>query len=351
MVVFYQLSNMLHRQKRPESTVDDPTSPSIMACRQESGQQDTMASPKPVSQLTHRFSWPSKYLSATLPGSQKASKPAAASSSASHPPSPVTRPPKPASNTCKLPASVRRRHTIPDPDPVPKTPTKNTDIALPTIIHRSTPASSPFSFSSANRSPRSPSSSRPAKPILKNTPSTSHHVQGNNRHTARSDTAANTSRNTLLTLSDIAIPEHVSVRKERDSSHIRRHSVPSTTVLPLPVVVLGGLEGEGIQKPACDDGDGVGSVESEIEKGDNGSGPSTKEPKKAVRFDRVDVHPFIVERERERSQEAMLVEEFHVGRRRGGRGARGRESAGEIYDELELDIEEFVVHLPDVIEG
>ncbi|KAK2805606.1 hypothetical protein FQN50_006121 [Emmonsiellopsis sp. PD_5] len=322
-----------------------------MACRQESSQQDTTASPKPASQITQRFSWPSKYLSATLPGHQKTSKPAAASPSASHPPSPVTRPPKPTNNTCKLPASVRRRHTIPDPDPVPKTPTKNTDIALPTIIHRSTPASSPFSFSPTNRSLRSRSSSSPTKPILKNPPSSSHHVQGNNRHTAQSDTAANTSRNVLLTLSDIAIPEHVSVRKERDSSHIRRHSVPSTTVLPLPVVVLGGLEEEGIQRPTCDGGDEVGSVEGEIETGDNTSGSSSKDPKKAVRFDRVDVHPFIVERERERSQEARLVEEFHVGRPRSGSGVRGGESVGEIYDELELDIEEFVVHLPDVIEG
>ncbi|PGH12660.1 hypothetical protein AJ79_04160 [Helicocarpus griseus UAMH5409] len=369
-MVIFRLPSILHRKRRAETT----GGASVLTDRDDAQQSSQPISRSLLSADTPKPSWASRYLSSAFSGQTRT-----ANVTAGLPPSPSTATATATAtakivyntsrdnNIYRLPSSVKRQL----PEAPIRTPTRNTDTPLPTIIHPSTPLpSSPSPLCSSSPSspnlkqnPHSGANAAPPKPILK-APETGDgkvSTQPNQRHTAESDTAANTSRNALLTLNEIPVPERISSRQST-SMHLRRNSIPYTTSghvsgdaglgnNDLITQVPSGnqkskfhedLEGKMKAKETGQhDGDGGGAEQSSGEA--NGEGyPMRSKKRKAVRFDHVDIHTYEVERDGE-SALSFLSKPF-------GGDASGKQGEDLDGDGI-LDLTEYVVDIPDVIEG
>ncbi|EEH41920.1 hypothetical protein PAAG_03841 [Paracoccidioides lutzii Pb01] len=367
MVVF-RLPNILCRNKRPQTTATVSTPPAQMpdgdSLLQGSHQDKSPCPPHPNDQ---KQSWTFRYLSSALSGSVGWTVPAIDLSISSML---IAKPANDTSNNvCRLPPSVKRQLF----DSTIKTPTRNTDIPLPTIIHPNTPLSpsssslSSFSTSPTRTKPCSTRSTRrptQLKPILKT--AISENLPHTNRHTSQSDTQANTSRNVFLTLNDVSNldetvpPRHFST-SQSPSTHMSRHSLSFTSSRSLVSLddpdqitettvehPFGNQEAKvekaqrGVmdKKRASSCGGGPGeSVGMGREIGASGASDSCTTNRKAkkmkqkmVRFDHVDVHPYEVERSGE-SCLSFYNEQFVVPKL-----------------DLDLDLKEYVVDIPDIIE-
>ncbi|EEH18314.1 hypothetical protein PABG_00877 [Paracoccidioides brasiliensis Pb03] len=369
MVVF-RLPNILRRNKRPQTTATVSTSPAQMPDGDsplQGSHQDK--SPYPPHPNDQKQSWTFRYLSSALSGSVGWTVPAIDLSISSMP---IAKPANDTGNNiCRLPPSVKRQLF----DSTIKTPTRNTDIPLPTIIH----PNSPLSPSSSSLSSTSPTRTKPystrstcsthsptqVKPILKT--AISENLPHNNRHTSQSDTQANTSRNVFLTLNDVSNldetvpPPRRFSTSQSPSTHMSRHSlsftslrslvslddpdqITETTVEPpfdkQEAKVEKAQRGVMDKKRASSCGGGPGeSVGMGTEIGARGASDSCainrkakKMKQKMVRFDHVDVHPYEVERSGE-SCLSFYNEQFVV----------------PVLD-LDLDLKEYVVDIPDIIE-
>ncbi|OAX78625.1 hypothetical protein ACJ72_07066, partial [Emergomyces africanus] len=159
-------------------------------------------------------SWPSRYFPSSLTSRYAASKPSIPSSSSTIFRARGSKMDKTNSrrannsnnndnNISRPPVSVKRKLS----DSTTRTPTRNTDTPIPTIIHPDTSLnpsslSSPSHFSPTRARPHSARRHSQRKSILK--VSTAAEAGGNDelygRHTSQSDTRDNTSRNAILTL-------------------------------------------------------------------------------------------------------------------------------------------------------
>ncbi|PGH29864.1 hypothetical protein GX50_07383 [[Emmonsia] crescens] len=410
-MVGFHLPDILQRKTRRQTIENSSPQVEMTDCdspQQGSQQDDSHNSPSPNAQ---KSSWSSRYFPSTFASRYGATKPAIPSSSitsrAAASPSKDVRNKSSSNNSnniSRLPPSVKRNPS----DSTSRTPTRNTDTPIPTIIHPSTPLHpSPSSFpppppspsrSSPTRTkPRSTRHSTPRKSILKVPTATAaandnemrQQVERYHRHTSQSDTRDNTSRNALLTLSytssqDDACPG--ARPGQSPSTQQRRSSLPSMTP-STPLLALG--DGNIIHPPLGNretkraepdgydresgNGDGEGkskrigteeeeeNTQAQAQAGVSRRSSSHRSKRqrqknreknmKMVRFDHIDVHPYEVER----SEESRFR---FFGRRGEGRaegrgneyGSVGNRGAGVELD-FDLDLREYVMDIPDVIEG
>ncbi|KKZ60426.1 hypothetical protein EMCG_00712 [[Emmonsia] crescens] len=406
-MVGFHLPDILQRKTRPHTIGNSSPQVEMTGCdspQQGSQQDDSHNSPSPNAQ---KSSWSSRYFPSALASRYGATRPAIPSSSitarAAASPSKGVRNKSSSNNSnniSRLPPSVKRNPS----DSTSRTPTRNTDTPIPTIIHPSTPlhpSSSSFpppppspSRSSPTRTkPRSTRHSTPRKSILKVPTATAaandnemrQQVERYHCHTSQSDTRDNTSRNALLTLSYTSSQDDACPRARPGQSPFtqqRRSSLPSTTP-STPLLALG--DGNIIHPPLSnretklaepygydrESGNGGGEGKSkrigkEEEKAQAQASVSSRSSchrskrhkqknrekmMKMVRFDHIDVHPYEVERgEESRSR-------FFGQRGEGGVEGRGNEygSVGnrgaDVELDFDLDLREYVMDIPDVIEG
>ncbi|EEH07584.1 predicted protein [Histoplasma capsulatum G186AR] len=393
MAGFY-LPNILQRKTPPQANGNSPPQAEMIerdSPQHGSQQTDSQNFPNPDG---HKSSWPSKYFASAFATRYGATKSAAtlpsitSEATASQAINLRTRISRNSNNNniCKLPASVKRK---PSDSPC-RTPTRNTDLPIPTIIHPSTPISpspSPVHSSPTRAKPHSTLRPSQRRSILKVAADDSDLRQEElyRQYTSQSDTRANTSRNVILTLSDSSA--------RNDTSPLLPPSKQMSPTNP-PVVAgdiytihsaLGDREAEPEperwdgyvdesggpgSKASSKSGRSSSSVHSERENSQERNKKRRKKEKKAkknktVRFDHIDVHMYEVER----GEEPRFR---FFGRRGGGGGAEGfgngiananananvdgngsRRGRGAAFSESDLDIDrrEYVMDIPDVIQG
>ncbi|EEQ91104.1 hypothetical protein, variant 2 [Blastomyces dermatitidis ER-3] len=404
-MVGFHFPNILHRKSRPRTTGDSSSPAEECNSPQQSSQQSDSQNPPGLS--TQNSSWPSSELSSALP-----SRPGAIA-----PPTPLSSPTsgattsrtKNASNRNKSstsknnnirrrPASVKRKSS--DSTSRARTPTRNTDLPIPTIIHPSTPLPRP-SLSSRSRSSTRPKKSHltrhpsQRKPILKlpTTAVVDDNAQGriSMPYTSQADTRLNTERNTFITRYDTATQNELG--EMSPSARRRRESAPSPMSAINFVISLKtnyhkepyGYEDGGDDGEREREGEGKGKGKGAGAGAGAATGTSTgtsrrsrsssshrskhnneqkqkkrkREKKKMVRFDHVDVHPYEVERGEEsrfrlfsrRAAEGGVeaIENEGGNENENGRVGNRGEDVAEL--EMDLDLREYVMDIPDVIQG
>ncbi|EGC41680.1 predicted protein [Histoplasma capsulatum var. duboisii H88] len=408
MAGFY-LPNILQRKTPPQANGNSP--PQAEMIERDSpqhGSQQTDSQNFP-NQDGHKLSWPSKYFASAFATHYGATKSAAtlpsttSEATASQAINLRTRISRNSNNNniCKLPASVKRK---PSDSPC-RTPTRNTDHPIPTIIHPSTPISpspSPVHSSPTRAKPHSTLRPSQRRSILKVAADDSALRQEElyRQYTSQSDTRANTSRNVILTLSDSSARNDTSPllppsRQMSPSTSQFRNSLPPTKSPTNPPLVAGDIytihsalgdreaepeperwdgyvdeSGGPGSKASSKSGRSSSSLHSERENSRERNKKRRKKEKKAkknktVRFDHIDVHMYEVER----GEETRFR---FFGRRGGGSGAEGfgngnananananadgngsRRGRGAAFSEIDLDIDrrEYVMDIPDVIQG
>ncbi|OJD17512.1 hypothetical protein AJ78_02381 [Emergomyces pasteurianus Ep9510] len=392
-MVDFHIPNILHRKVRPQATGHSSSPHAEMTDSDKTPQGSQQADSCNIPSLNDRnSSWSSRYFPSALASRYGASK-----SSSSATGNQVNNASYGSENNnnnnyynyiSRLPASVKRKSS----DSASRTPTRNTEIPIPTIIHPSTSLTPSSSFSPSHSAPartkhHSTRHHSQRKSILKVSTATPvgdddelyHH------HTSQSDTRANTSRNALLTLSYTSSPDDtnqgtVDPRPWSLSTQQCCDSLPPT-MMPLDPQLatnggniihpsLGSRETEPEPEEPYDCGAGEEKAKAQARKSSRSSsyrsnrnkqkntmkkqnGTNTKKNKKMVRFDHIDIHTYEVER-REESRFCFF----------GGRGEGTAEGTGNANAngpsgignrggdvEFDLDLREYVMDIPDVIQG
>ncbi|KLJ12449.1 hypothetical protein EMPG_12526 [Blastomyces silverae] len=413
-MVGFRFPNILHRKSRPRTTGDSSSPAEMAECnspQQGSQQSDSQNPPGPSTQGS---SSPSSQLSSALPSRPGAIAPASPLSSptsgtiTSRTKNASSRNNSKNNNIRRRPASVKRKSS--DSTSRARTPTRNTDIPIPTTIHPSTPLPRPSSSSRSRSSTRAQKPHRtrhpsPRKPILKlpTAEVPGDHAQGRifSPYTSQAATRDNTERNTFITRGDTA--KQNDLGEMSPSARRRRNSAPSPMSAINYIISLskkyneelygyedesegeseGEDESEGESKSEDGKREGKGKGKSKGTGTGTGTGTSgrsrsssshrpkhnneqkekkrKREKKKMVRFDHVDVHPYEVERGEESrfrffSRRAGEGRVEAIGNEGWNENENGSERVGNrgvdvVELEMDLDLREYVMDIPDVIQG